>query len=499
MLSNDIIFPKFIMKALTYIISALFVLMGFHLRSQDLEDRLRKHVEFLSDTLTDGRGLGTSGKILAESYIEDSFSSAGLEPWKGSYRHHFNFKEGLAWIHATNFIGIIPGSDPLLKNEFIVIGAHYDHLGYDLQNHMKTFYAGADDNASGVAALLEIAKMISLRKNNLKRSVIFIAFDAEESGLLGSKNIVNHNIIPVDSVKVMFSLDMVGMYDSHKGFDLNGIGTLHDGFLWAEKLAQSKDLKIKNHSANIEQRTDTAPFGRKGIPAIHVFTGFKSPYHKPEDKAHLLDYKGMAAISEFMTDYTLMLSQEQVISSALPYSTKSEESSLSSRFEWGITAGLSSSHHNYKDRFYDAKNALGFKGGMWVEWHMSSILSLQTQAQYDIHRSRISEGTFTRHSVFLPFNMTLSSPTKNTGVRAYLSIGPYFRHNISAEDENLQYNIPGQVLSSEWGYNWEWGMVYKKWRLGWNYQRALTDTFDKSLNLGRVRSVGSNIFVAMAL
>src|SRR5690606_5162560 len=114
-----------------------------------------------------------------------------------------------------------------------------------------------------------------------KRSLIFIAFDAEESGLLGSK----HYVETIDAelrnqIKAMFSFDMVGMLEANKGLDLKGIGSLVNGEEIAKK--HTDGITLLNTSASIENRTDTEPFGDKGIPAIHVFTGTKSPYHKPE-------------------------------------------------------------------------------------------------------------------------------------------------------------------------------------------------------------------------
>lgn len=487
------------MKVLTGVISVLFLFFGFHLRSQDLEEKLRNHVEYLSDTLTEGRGLGTAGKVLAENYIEESFVSAGLQPWKGSYRHSFKFKEGLVWVDAVNFIGFIPGNDPELSKEYIVVGAHYDHLGYNVNKTGKTFYPGADDNASGVASVIEIARMVGMQKENLGRSIIFIAFDAEESGLIGASNIVENNVVPTDSVKIMFSLDMVGMYTAYKGFDLNGIGHLTNGIEWAREVAEKNHVKIKKHAATIEQRTDTAPFGKKGIPAVHVFTGLKSPYHKPEDKSELLDFNGMAAICQFMTDYSLLLSQQIELSSSMGISSDSGDTYVSDRFQWGLTAGMGSSRHIYRDRFYEAKNELGYKGGLWMEYHTSPLFSFLLQAQYDINRSQIQDGVFTRHSWMMPLNLVLSSPTKNTGMRFYLSAGPYYRHNFSAKSDNIKYTLPDQVSDREWGYNMEWGVVFNRYRLGSNFQRALTDTFSENGQYERVRTHGSNFFFSVSL
>jgi len=136
-------------------------LMPFFMWAQPTKEILNGHVTYLASEELEGRGLGTKGKDLAEKYITDKFQEAGLKPLSNdSFSQSFNIKSDLAWVKASNIVGIIPGVDPNLKNEYIVIGAHYDHLGYVLNGENKIIYPGADDNASGVAMLVELAKNI---------------------------------------------------------------------------------------------------------------------------------------------------------------------------------------------------------------------------------------------------------------------------------------------------------------------------------------------------
>src|SRR5690606_23272859 len=195
---------------------------------------------------------------LAATYIQQQFQQAGLQPFEENYEQHFDLKISLAWVQATNIIGVLEGSDPLLKNEYIVLGAHYDHLGY--KKDRSTFYPGADDNASGVATLIELAKHFGQLENKPKRSLLFIAFDAEESGLLGSKHFVkNLDSCTLVNIKAIFSFDMVGMLESNEGLDLKGIGSLVN---WPETVKKhASHLKVLNPSKEIEDRTDSEPFG----------------------------------------------------------------------------------------------------------------------------------------------------------------------------------------------------------------------------------------------
>ncbi len=476
----------------------IFVLfVALNVSGQSLSERLKGHVSFLSDTLTDGRGLGTEGKTLSEDYIERQFQEVGLNPWKGSFKHDFRFRNNLIWVKASNYVGVIEGADPILKNEFIVVGAHYDHLGYKLVSGQKVFYPGADDNASGVASIIELARMLQQNKNELKRSIIIVAFDAEESGLLGAKHFVDEETVPLKDIKAMFSLDMVGMYSSYKGIDLTGIKTVKDFHILLDPIVQKHKININKKSDDIEQQTDTAPFGSKGIPAIHVFTGLKSPYHKPGDVSHLLDYEGMALINEFMVDLLLGMSQVNELNPKKGFTEKGNGSFNSVKFDIGILGALGSNNHAYLDRFYDAKSLLGYNGGLFMELHFSSLSSISTSVRYDINRSQHEAGTFSRQSLYIPLNYVISSPTKSTGFRAYASLGPYYRYNFSAEIGSREYNVPSEVLDTEWGYNWEFGLDIKRYKIGWNYHRALTDTFSESENLGKVRNRGSHFFVGI--
>jgi len=479
------------------VITILFLFFSVSLLGQSLSERLKDHVSYLSDTLTDGRGLGTEGKTLSEVYIERQFQEVGLTPWQGSYKHDFRFRTGLVWVNASNYIGVIEGSDPSLKDEYIVVGAHYDHLGYKLVSGKKVFYPGADDNASGVASIIEMARMLQQNKNQLKRSIIIVAFDAEESGLLGAKHFVDEETVPLKDIKAMFSLDMVGMYSSYKGIDLTGIKTIKDIHIILDPIVQKHKIDINKKSDNIEQQTDTAPFGTKGIPAIHVFTGLKSPYHKPEDVSHLLDYDGMAVINEFMVDLVIGMSQVNELNPKKGFTSKGSGAFGSVKLDIGILGALGSNNHAYLDRFYDAKSLLGYNGGLFMELHFSSLSSISTSVRYDINRSQHDAGSFSRQSLFIPLNYVISSPTKSTGFRAYASLGPYYRHNFSAKVGTSEYEVPEQVLDTEWGYNWELGFDIKRYKIGWNYHRALTDTFSKTEDLGRVRNRGSHFFVGI--
>lgn len=240
---------------------------------------------------------------------------------------------------SYNVIGILDGTDPALKNEAIVIGAHYDHLGRGGQGSLAAnsteIHHGADDNASGVAALIELARQFSQSKNN-KRTLIFIAFGGEEEGLLGSKYYVEHSVFPLAKTVAMINMDMVGRLKDNK-LTIGGIGTASE---WQKLIVENnfpsqnfKDSKtvavigvnglpkvIK--SSEIDSLITTAPkkifdlqlnqdgfgpsdhssFYGKQIPVLFFFTGTHLDYHKPTDTADKINYAGLLQVENYVAE-----------------------------------------------------------------------------------------------------------------------------------------------------------------------------------------------------
>jgi aminopeptidase YwaD len=446
---------------------------------------LHAHVSYLASEELEGRGLGTEGKDLAKTYIKSQFEAAGLIAMGESYAQDFPLKMSMAWVKATNIVGMVEGTDPQLKNEYIVIGAHYDHMGYELKKDQKIIYPGADDNASGVAAVIELAKHFNKPENKPKRSIIFIAFDAEESGLLGSK----HYVKTIDeelrkNIKVMFSFDMVGMLEANKGLDLKGMGTLSSGVVTAERHAQG--ISLLNLSANIESRTDTEPFGDAGIPAIHVFTGLKSPYHKPEDKADLLDYHGMTKVVEYMAKVVADLSSQPVLEpiSSMKSSSMGEEKVISKRLQGGVILNLGNGRHMYRDEFFDAKHAFSYEAGLRVNYKLSRVTHLNLEALYGQNTSRSAAGTFKRESITVPLNFEFGNPTySGKKERFFFFGGPYFRYNLSGKDGGVDLDFEDIYSETEWGLNFGFGFNINKLRFAFTHRSALESIFQEGNNV----------------
>jgi aminopeptidase YwaD len=198
---------------------------------------------------------------------------------------------------AQNVVGFIPGSDPALRDEVIVIGAHYDHLGYgevgSLAPEPGDIHPGADDNASGTAAIMELARLLAQNRDRLKRSVLVIAFSAEEEGLLGAEYFVQNPTVPRENIVAMLNFDMVGRMTNNR-VSISGVGTAAEweGIL---KAANSADLSLQlGQSAS--GGSDHMPFMRREIPVLFFFTGMHPDYHRPSDTWEKINYEGQAQI-----------------------------------------------------------------------------------------------------------------------------------------------------------------------------------------------------------
>lgn len=232
-------------------------------------------------------------------------------------------------VAASNVIGILEGSDPKLKNEAIVIGAHYDHLGRggegSLAPRSGEIHHGADDNASGVAGLLELARLFSSPQPKPRRTLVFIAFSGEEEGLLGSNYYVNHPVVPLTNVAAMINMDMIGRLKDNK-LIIGGVGTASEWRGWLAQanppvgmtavmrrpgttddrsaLGDSSANLIKDLSLTLNEDgygpSDHSSFYSKQIPVLFFFTGSHEDYHKPSDTADKINYEGQARIIAFV-------------------------------------------------------------------------------------------------------------------------------------------------------------------------------------------------------
>ncbi len=208
--------------------------------------------------------------------------------------------------HADNIGGYLEGNDPELKNEYIVIGAHYDHLGWGETGSLYTgsvpqIHNGADDNASGTAGVLELAEKFASQKSKLKRSMIFLCFSGEELGLIGSSYFANNPPVAIDKIDAMVNLDMVGRLNAEDQLTIYGTGT-SSGF----KDLLNTDNKDYNLKLTFNDEgygpSDQSSFYAKNIPVLFFFTGTHTDYHRPTDDADKINSKGEEEVLKYVYD-----------------------------------------------------------------------------------------------------------------------------------------------------------------------------------------------------
>jgi hypothetical protein len=301
------------MKKIIILLCGLFTtLVGY---TQKIEtERIKKHITYLASDKLEGRFPGSKGEKKASKYIIRQFEKAGLQPMGTLYFYqefpmsynpnpHDTSSKGAIKTKGQNIIGYLNND----AEYTIAIGAHYDHLGRGhAGNSMdKTaenqIHNGADDNASGTAGVIELARHFA--KNNRKEpcNLLFICFSGEEEGLLGSKYFTNNPTYPLEKISCMINMDMIGrLSDSTHKLMVSGTGT---AAIWEpllnQLIADHTYLKLKTDSAGMGP-SDHASFYLKNIPVLHFFSGLHTDYHKPSDDANKINYYGEKQILDFI-------------------------------------------------------------------------------------------------------------------------------------------------------------------------------------------------------
>ena len=261
-----------------------------------IED-FQTHIEFLSSDKLQGRSSGTEGDKIAVSYIKQRFYDAAPNKGKIEVQEHYVFKDRRQKkdkVLTYNVIGYLVGNDEKLKDEFVVIGGHYDTT----ENPPGKINNGADDNASGTSMVIELFEKFAAT-NNHKRTLVFMAFGGEELGLLGSKHFVNNPTIDLDNVQLMVNLDMIGRMEDNN-VQLGGSATAENFSSLLDPLLMEENVNVIELGEGIFSRSDHYNFYKKDIPVLFFFTGVHDDYHKPSDDAHKINYNGMKSISNMV-------------------------------------------------------------------------------------------------------------------------------------------------------------------------------------------------------
>jgi hypothetical protein len=292
------------------------------------EADVREQLYALAADSMEGRATGTDGGMRAALYLSRRLEALGVQPagdmgWfqivplavqQGRLRL-MNSMEALAELppeqrrQAFNVVGMIPGSDPALRHEAVIVGAHYDHVGIGRAVGGDSIYNGADDDASGTVAVLEIARAL-VRGPAPRRTVVFFLATGEEVGMLGTRWYLQHPVVPLDSTAAGFFVEMIGRPDSLAGGPGRAWLTGYERSTVGQMLGDAGVPLVPDPrpSQNFFERSDNTPFARVGIPA-HVISSFNlhGDYHQPGDEADRVDYPHMARVIEASIQATRLL------------------------------------------------------------------------------------------------------------------------------------------------------------------------------------------------
>ncbi|HEU4827747.1 MAG TPA: M20/M25/M40 family metallo-hydrolase [Gemmatimonadales bacterium] len=269
---------------------------------------LIEDVRYLSDDRLAGRLTGSAGADSAAEYIARRFAEVGLQPGREGWFQEFQIapdapgvqRAKLPSMRARNVIGILPGRDPVLRREAVIVGAHYDHLGSGQFGTLNPdsagkIHNGADDNASGTAALIHIAR--TLAESPPLRTVVFIAFTGEELGLFGSAHYVKEPLYGLESTVAMINLDMVGRLRNGR-LIVYGTETAREFPALLDSLNWYQGFDLKKQGDGYGP-SDQSSFYAAKRPVLHLFTDLHEDYHRTTDDWEKINFEGMARVISF--------------------------------------------------------------------------------------------------------------------------------------------------------------------------------------------------------
>jgi len=319
-----------------------FIVLGNFGWAQNNLDQLKIDVTYLADDKLEGREIGTKGEELAAIYIAERFEGLGLTA-KGTDGFFQSFSRKLEQDpHSTakTDTGRIVGRNvaAYLDNgakTTVIIGGHYDHLGYGAHGSLHTgdpaIHNGADDNASGIAVMLDLAA--KLKTDAKANNYLFIAFSGEERGLWGSNFFTKEPTMKLDEVNYMINMDMVGRLNEENTLAINGTGTSPIFKETLEELGGSRFKLVLSESG--VGPSDHTSFYLKDIPVLHFFTGQHEDYHKPSDDVEKVNFEGMQKISAFIFNLVSELDDDGELTF-----TKTKDADKSNAPKFSVTLGV---------------------------------------------------------------------------------------------------------------------------------------------------------------
>lgn len=426
--------------------AATLALLSFSTAANAQQDRtrikdLQSHIYYFASDSLQGRKAGTESSAKAARYIANEFQKAGVLPlFDDGYEMPFS-RDGYSEYNFFDVVGYIPGSDPVLKSEIIVIGAHFDHLGVRYDGEV---FNGADDNASGSAALIEVAKLLTKDPSKIKRTVILCGFDGEEMGLFGSYAIANQLKTDdvLQNVKLMISVDMVGWLKAGGALMMEGTGTIKNGdrILKSHADAIGLPIKMKKFETSLFTATDTQGFAEMGLATLDMTTGTKSPYHKVGDDPELIDYEGLDKITQYIADVVTDFASSESYAPSGKVAPKHRENIQ--RFEIAAKAGIGSAGLSFDDAKIYTSGGFSYQAGLGAKINMKHF-AIEVDGIFEQATTNIpseedffgAHGKFTQKSVVVPAYLLFQAQDHTT--RFYIGGGPYWKKPLDTQFKNV--------------------------------------------------------------
>lgn len=493
---------------ISLILCLSLLLLGVGTRAQNQQQRLENHVYFLAADSLNGRKAGSPDARRAMRYIENEYRAMGLRPlWGDDMRQYFiqeidnvlspqmttinsesvSSYEQRGDIVYCNLVAVIPGSDPVLKDEYVVVGAHYDHLG--LRN--GKVYNGADDNASGSAAVIEMARQLMARRSQLARSVIICAFDAEEIGLWGSTALASQmsSCGLLSHVTMMMSIDMVGWLKGGK-LDFSGTATLKDCSAMIEEAAQRSGIKVSKNRYETSPfgATDTEPFAKRDIPTLAVTTGLGSPYHKPEDDADLIDYPGMSKVTDCLVALVSTMASRETAMAATGKISPKHKNKLPV-LEAGIVLGIGTNRLNFCNTAFITKPGVDAQVGLTGQLNFSKHLGLQVDALFDRSTSKYPPQedllagslSYGQSSLLVPAQLKLILGNRTANFQ--VGLGGFYSYLLRSDLTDHEQGVTERVRilpTDQYGLTWSLSVrLMEKISMGCSFYYAFNGYNDK--------------------
>lgn len=276
------------------------------------EDLLRRHITVIAHDSMRGRATPSHGLDRTASYIAAQFARSGLQPLgnSGTFIQRYSIPARTE-VRAPNVVAVLEGSDPVLKHQFVVFSAHMDHVGVGEPVAGDSIFNGADDNASGTAAVLALAEAFGRSTARPKRSLVFLTVSGEELGLWGSAHFAAHAPVPLDSIVAALNIDMIGRNWRDTivaiGKEHSDLGTTVDRVAAAHPELRMSPIDDPWPNERFFFRSDHYNFARRGVPVLFFFSGTHADYHGVDDEADKIDVEKEVRIVRLLYYFGLEL------------------------------------------------------------------------------------------------------------------------------------------------------------------------------------------------